>query len=157
LDNPLMLTLVRDTFPASGELDDLLTSGRFTSRDEVEGYLLDRVLPAAYRPCLGGQPAPYSVEQARRWLGFLATEMNHRNTRDLAWWHIRQWAPAPIRFVTMALPSALGYGISIGSVFGFIFGLGPGLVNRARVRAIERCRNRTSRWGAARLRGYRSS
>jgi len=122
-----MLTLVRDTFPAPDELDDLLTPGRFASRAEVEAYLLDRVLPAAYRPRLGEQSTPYSVEQARRWLGFLATEMNRHDTRDLPWWHIRQWAPAPVRFVTVALPSTLGYGISVGSVFGFLFGLGPGL------------------------------
>lgn len=128
LDNPLMLTLTRDTFPDPDELDTLLTPGRFANRTQVEAHLLDRVLPAAYRPRLADQPASYSVEQARRWLGFLATEMNHRNTRDLAWWHIRQWAPAPIRFVTIAFPSALGCGISIGSIFGFIFGLWQGLV-----------------------------
>jgi len=127
LDSPLMLTLTRDTFPDPDELDNLLTPGRFASRVEVEAYLLDRVLPAAYRPRLGDQP-PYSLEQARRWLSFLATEMNCQNTRDLAWWNIRNWAPVHIRFTTMTLPSTLGYGISIGSLFGFIFGLGPGLM-----------------------------
>lgn len=128
LGTPLMLTLVRDTFSAPAEVDDLLTPGRFTSQAEVEGYLLGRALPAAYRSRPGQLPAPYSLEQATRWLGYLATEMNHRNTRDLAWWHIRQWAPAPIRIVTMALPSALGLGSSIGPVFGLVFGVTTGIV-----------------------------
>lgn len=128
LDTPLMLTLIRDTFTDLNEVDDLLTPGRFTSRGEVDGYLLDRVLPAAYRSRPGQLPAPYNLEQATRWLGFLATEMNHRDTRDLAWWHIRHWAPAPFRIVTMALPSALGLGSSTGPVFGLVFGVTTGIV-----------------------------
>ncbi len=128
LDTPLMLTLIRDTFPEPAEVDDLLTPGRFTNRTEVEGYLLNRVLPAAYQPRPGQPPAPYSLEQATRWLSFLAAEMNHRNTRDLAWWHIRHWAPARFRIVTMALPSALGFGFSIGPIFGLIFGVTTGIV-----------------------------
>jgi hypothetical protein len=127
-DNPLMLTLVRDTFPGPGEIDDLLTPGRFISRAGVEAYLLDRVLPAAYQPRAGAPPAPYSREQARCWLGFLATAMNHRDTRDLAWWHIRQWAATPFRAVTIGLPSTLGFGATAGSIFGIIFGLTPGIV-----------------------------
>jgi hypothetical protein len=123
-----MLTLVRDTFPGSGEIDDLLTPGRFTCRAEVEGYLLDRVLPAAYEPHLGALPTPYGLDQADRWLGYLATEMNRRNTRDLAWWHIHEWAPATHRVLIMALPAALGAGVALGAVYGLTFGLSPGAV-----------------------------
>jgi hypothetical protein len=123
LDNPLTLTLVRDSISTPAEVDDLLTPGRFTGRAEVEEYLLDRVLPAAYRPRPGRRPAPYSCEQATRWLGYLATEMNYRNTRDLAWWHIHQWAPAPIRILTVALPAALGLGLTIGPIFMLLLGL----------------------------------
>lgn len=128
LNNPLMLTLVRDTFPATGGLDDLLRPGRFTSQAEVERYLLDRVLPAAYQPRLGEEPGPYRVEQARHWLGFLATEMNRRNTRDLAWWRIRQWSPVTHRVITVAIPSALGAGLPLGALFGLMFGLAHGVV-----------------------------
>jgi hypothetical protein len=128
LDNPLMLTLVRDTFSAPAEVDDLLTPGRFATRAEVEGHLLDRVLPAAYRPRPGQPPPPYTLDQATRWLGYLATGMNHRDTRDLAWWHLHQWAPAPFRVITMALPSALGFGFAIGPVFWLLFGLPIGIV-----------------------------
>jgi hypothetical protein len=128
LDNPLMLTLVRDTFPGPGEVDDLLIPDRFTDRADVEAYLLDRVLPTAYRFRPGRPPAAYDPEQARRWLGFLASEMNRRDTRDLAWWQIRQWSPAPFRVVTMAIPSVLGFGITAGYMFGFVFGPGYGLV-----------------------------
>jgi hypothetical protein len=127
LDNPLMLTLVRDTFATPAEIDDLLTPGRFTTRAEVEAHLLDRVLPAAYRPRPGQPPPLYSLDQATRWLGYLASEMNHRDTRDLAWWHVRQWAPAPFRVATMALPSALGFGFAIGTIFWLLFGLPTGI------------------------------
>jgi hypothetical protein len=127
LDNPLMLTLVRDTFSVPAEVDDLLTPGRFATRAAVEGHLLDRVLPAAYRPRPGQSPPPYTLDQATRWLGYLATEMNHRDTRDLAWWHLHQWAPAPFRVVTMALPPALGLGFAAGTLFWYLFGLPAGI------------------------------
>jgi hypothetical protein len=54
--------------------------------------------------------------------------MNHRNTRDLAWWHIRQWAPAPFRIITVAVPSTLGAGFALGLIFGLVFGVTTGIV-----------------------------
>ncbi|GII65081.1 NACHT domain-containing protein [Sphaerisporangium krabiense] len=127
LDNPLMLTLVRDTFPAAAELD-ALTTREFTERAEVEAFLLGRVVPTAYQPRPGGEPVPYSAAQARRWLGFLAAEMNRRGTRDLAWWHIRQWAPAPVRAFIAGLPAAPGAGLPLGVAYGMMFGPKSGLV-----------------------------
>jgi len=127
LDTPLMLTLVRDIFRGPTDVDDLLAAGQFMSQAEVEGYLLERVLPALYRARLGGKPNPYSLDQATRWLGCIATEMNRRNTRDMSWWHIRQWVPATFRITALALPSALGAATSIGPIVGLIFGLRSGI------------------------------
>jgi hypothetical protein len=166
LDNPLMLTLVRDTFATPAEVDGLLAPGRFTSRAEVEGYLLDRVLPAAYRPRPGDRPPLYSCEHAARWLGYLATEMNHRDTRDLAWWRIYQWAPAPIRALILGLPSALGLGsttgplvalllglpagVAVGIVAGSVYGVAIGVVlGRREGNLVATHRGKRPRWKAA--------
>src|SRR5262249_40176190 len=68
LDSPLMLSLVRDTYPPGNSLDDLLTAGRFTDRRQVEDHLLDRVLPAAYTPTRPtSPPATPSSRRGRGW------------------------------------------------------------------------------------------
>lgn len=133
LDNPLMLTLVRDTFPVVAELDDFIRTGRFCSRADVEEYLLNRVLPAAYRGRPGCLDNTYSFTQAHRWLTFLATEMKKRDTRNLAWWHIGQWAPTRIRVIARALPSTIGVGAMAGPMLGLLYGLTYGLLAGALV------------------------
>jgi hypothetical protein len=127
LDNPLTLTLVRDMFPTLTELDELLHSNRFASRADVESYLLDRVLPVAYRPRLGEPSPPYDLKKAHDWLSFLAASMNNSNTRDLAWWHMRNWAPRPLRFAILAAPSAVGLAAAVGPLFAMAFGPMSGL------------------------------
>jgi hypothetical protein len=73
LDTPLMLTLVRDTYGPGDAVDELIDGSRFPTREAVENHLLDRVLTAAYT-LHPGRPIPlYTVDQARRWLGQLAT------------------------------------------------------------------------------------
>ncbi len=108
LDTPLELTLIRDSYGPEEKVDELidLDGSRFGSVKAIEDYLVDRVLTAAYvrRP---GQPvAPYTVDQARRWLGQLARRMKEEETRDLAWWRIPRWVPAwPRAFVTVVAMS----------------------------------------------------
>ncbi|WP_327004546.1 hypothetical protein OHA72_57550 [Dactylosporangium sp. NBC_01737] len=106
LASPLTVTLVRDTFPDPSELEELLVPGRFNTPVEVEDHLLDRVLPAAYRQRPGQPPAQYDLSHARRWFGHLAAEMARRNTNELAWWRMHQWAPSWLRVVVTTLLGA---------------------------------------------------
>ncbi|MBE1488430.1 NACHT domain-containing protein [Plantactinospora soyae] len=160
LDNPLMLTLVRDTFPTPAEVDDLLTPGRFASRAEVEVHLLGRVLAAAYRSRPGQRPNSYSLDQASRWLGYLAAEMSRRNTRDLAWWQIRRWAPASLRSIPDVVASSIGYGVTVSVLLVIAFdagsrvaaGIGAGLVNGITTGMLLEWQDRRRDAGHSRLR-----
>lgn len=106
LDTPLTLTLVRDTYGPGEGVDELIDGHRFGSREAVEDHLLDRVLTAAYARHPGRPASPYTVDQARQWLGRLARRMKEEGTRDLAWWRIPRWVPAwPRAFATVAVIS----------------------------------------------------
>ena len=97
------------------------------SREEIEDYLLDRVLPAAYAPRPGRTPPRYGLQAARLALGNIAARMSQDGTRDLAWWRIP------------------GVGVSYSSrhrdrvVFGLMFALGGGPVFGP---VLGRCRAR---------------
>ena len=118
LSLPLTLTLVRDTYRGgddAGELLDFCDAGDHgASRESIEDYLLDRVLPAAYAPRPGEPPPRYGLPVARLALGHVAARMNRDGTRDLAWWRIPAWASVAPRAIATAL------------VFGLMFWLGGG-------------------------------
>jgi hypothetical protein len=114
LSTPLMLAVVRDTYGSEVEVhapidvDELIdvNNYRFGNREAVENYLHDRLLTAAYAPGLGKSVPPYTVDQARRWLGHLARRMKRDGLRELAWWRIPRWVPAwPRAFVTVVVMS----------------------------------------------------
>jgi hypothetical protein len=141
LDSPLNLSLVHDDPHA---IEQLLKS-RFQRRDQVEDFLLSRVVPLAYGSDQPGEPI---ADKAQRWLGYLATRMKGN---DLAWWQMHHWAPAWWRCLANALTgllvmSCIGvlvfgpvgqytvsghtgilfgclYGASMGTFFGFMAGL----------------------------------
>jgi hypothetical protein len=94
LNTPLMLSLVRDNYGPGDRVDELLDGNRFATREVIEDHLLAQALPAAYAPRLGQPAPPYTVDQARRWLGQLARRMNEEGTLDLSWWQIPRWVPA---------------------------------------------------------------
>lgn len=128
LDSPLMLSLLLDTYPPLGdEVDELTDSRRFPERQQIEDHLLARVLPTAYAPRPHHGALPCTAEQARQWLGYLAAQMNHTGTRDLAWWRIPKWlAPRELRLavgLTLGLAVTLAVGLSFGFTFGPAFGL----------------------------------
>ena len=83
---------------------------------DIEDYLLDRVLPAAYAPLPGEVRPRYQLQAAQLALGYIAARMSQAGSRDLAWWRIADWAPAIPRVIATAL------------VFGFMFLLGGGPV-----------------------------
>lgn len=127
LDSPLTLTLVRDTFTASAEIDDVLNADRYRSRRDVEDVLLDRVLPTAYAPEPGRPAPPCTAAQAQHWLGHIAYRMNQDTARDLAWWRLARWTPAGLRVAVTTLAVGLGVGLAYGFAYGLVVGLVVGL------------------------------
>ncbi|MEV5542783.1 hypothetical protein AB0L13_38770 [Saccharopolyspora shandongensis] len=117
LNHPLTITLLRDAYPPTGPVDELLDTARFPTPDDIEDHLLDHALVAAYtsRP---GQPAPrYSLDTARRTLGYLAHQLSQDHTRDLAWWRVPRWTSR----TAAALVSGLSSWCAVALVFGVLF------------------------------------
>jgi hypothetical protein len=125
LDNPLALTLVRDTYQFGDDVrellefcDDTLGMSGDLATEAITGHLLDRVLPAAYTCRPGQPPLPYDLQTARNALTKIAAHMNQESTRDLRWWNIPDWiSPTPRRMV----------GLVVGLVAGLVIGLAAGL------------------------------
>ncbi|MGH3889147.1 MAG: NACHT domain-containing protein [Pseudonocardiaceae bacterium] len=135
LDTPLMVTLIRDTYRRGDPVDELIDSSRFASREAIEDHLLDRVLPIAYAQHPGRPTPPYTEDEARQWLTYLARHMNDEGTRDLAWWQIPRWVPvwsrALVTGLVVGLVGLLAFGLTsvfrIGLKNGLMLGLTSGL------------------------------
>jgi hypothetical protein len=131
LSSPLTLTLVRDTCHDEADVVDLL---RFcdgaAEAAQIEDYLLDRVVPAAYAP-RPGSPAPrYRLDTAQRALSHVADRMSQGGSRDLAWWRIPAWAPAWPRILAGSAVIGLGLAfliVLITLIVGLAAGVGPRL------------------------------
>jgi hypothetical protein len=170
LSTPLMLTLVRDTYRAGDSVNDLLDMNRSGTVADIEHGLIARLLADAYsrRP---GRPEPrYSLRQAQRGLTFFATQLNERQVRDLAWWHLPAWTPSTPRvlitvgffaidfglvhgllgvalseeeFLTTFVPGAI-LGTALGAIFGIPFARGLGEPRRFRITALSAIITRSS-------------
>ena len=129
LDNPLNLTLVRDTYRAGDDVGELLefcdTAQRRVSGDHlaeaITGHLLDGVLPAAYAPRPGKRRPRYDLATAQRAFTKIAARMNQDSSRDLQWWHIPDWAPAAPRILV-----GVGVGVGVGAALGVWAGVKAG-------------------------------
>src|SRR5271157_2706419 len=134
LSNPLMLTLVRDTYRAGDDAGELLSlrdaAGHPASSEDIAGHLLDRVLPAAYTQQPGEPPARYDLATAERALRCLAARMNKDGTRDLQWWHVPAWAHAAPRVIATWLGAVLVVGFVAGLAWGLAFGFGKKIPKR---------------------------
>ena len=132
LDSPLMLSLLLDTYLPFDPVDELTDLRRFPDRRQIEDHLLGRVLPTAYTPRPGHLAPPCTPQQAQQWLSYLATQMNHTGTRDLAWWRIPTWLPSlQLRLslgLVLGLVDGLAGGLAIGLAIGLEFGIGTGLM-----------------------------
>jgi hypothetical protein len=128
LDNPLMLTLLRDIYRLDGQADEIVDPKRFASREAVEDHLLDRVLPSAYAPRPGQAQPRYPLEKAERWLASIADRMNHEASRDLVWWRVLRWKPVWPRVVVSSAIFALLVGLLTGFLIGSFGGLIAGLL-----------------------------
>lgn len=133
LSNPLMLTLVRDTYRATDDVGELLglrdAAGRPASSEDITGHLLDRVLPAAYTQQPGEPPPRYDLATAERTLRRIATRMNKDGTRDLQWWHVPAWTDAAPRVIATWLGAGLVPVFVAGPAIGFGSGIALGLVS----------------------------
>jgi hypothetical protein len=128
LNNPLMLTIVRDIYRHGGDPGGLLpgAAGDPGSAEDIEDYLLDRVVPDAYaqRP---GETLPYDGESAKRALQHIAARMNADNSRDLQWWRVPAWTHAGARRVASGLVCGLTLGLVGELTWWLLYGpkLGP--------------------------------
>jgi hypothetical protein len=131
LNNPLMLTLVRDTYRADDDAGELLglhdAAGDPASGEDITVYLLDRVLPAAYAPQPGEPPPRYDLPTAERALRCIAMRMNKDGTRDLQWWHVPAWAHVAPRVIATWLGVMLAFGLATGLAAGLAAGPNSGL------------------------------
>ncbi|XMA39039.1 NACHT domain-containing protein [Streptomyces albogriseolus] len=96
LSVPLMAGLARVAYVRAGaDPSELLESGRFRSRADVESHLYDAFLDAVYSSSYDIQTAHggWSPQQARTWIGFLAAHMKAANEQDFAWWRLDRTLP----------------------------------------------------------------
>lgn len=126
LTRPLTVTLLRDTYPQIGEVDELLDRKRFSTPKRIESHLLDRVLIAAYTPELGTPKPRYSVQTAERTLGYIADRLKQNGSRDLAWWTIRQWTDHGIALFARAMIVWFVTAIPISFLFGLSYRIADG-------------------------------
>ncbi|MEE1782999.1 NACHT domain-containing protein [Streptomyces sp. SP17BM10] len=113
--SPLMLWLATKIY-ASGARDprELLDSARFPTCADVEGHLLDELLPAVYSraPAPASKIKPVrrcSVKAARTYHRFLARQLIRRRTQDIAWWQLRGVATLPLAWGGVVLVSVLAF------------------------------------------------
>ncbi|GAA0650492.1 NACHT domain-containing protein [Kutzneria viridogrisea] len=132
LSSPLMVWLARTRYAdVATNPTELLDPGRFPNRASIEEFLLDGLVTAVF-PSLADEGARtdhlpatsdmWEPEQARRWLVFLATRMQHR---ELPWWELR-------RLVHRYWLTVLG-AVSLGLMTALSVGLMVALVNRLTV------------------------
>lgn len=127
LTTPLAISLLRDVYPPTAPVDDLLDTTRFPHPDMITVHLLDHAITAAYTPRPGQPPPPYPPDTARRALTLVAHHLAQRRTRDFAWWTIPTWIPRASRLLLTSLPTTLAVGLAAGLGYGPSGGLGLGL------------------------------
>lgn len=138
LITPLMAALARavynprplENLTGAAEPVELSNTTRFPTSTAIEGYLLDRFVPASYR---FDKELPYRTEwtarQAVRWLTYLANELeHHQRTTDLAWWKLPRVVPRSLPPIVIGLvagvAAAIGFSIPAGKGFDVQHGVG---------------------------------
>jgi hypothetical protein len=150
LTTPLLVTLARAIYnPRPGETlaaiahqpAELLDPARFPTRQDIERHLFDVFVPAAYRPHPDrSRRCRWTAAQAKRWLVFLARDLEHRRSgaTDLGWWELSGAAPRPLAGISVGLVAglagALGFPFPMELGLGLISALLAGLLVRTWVR-----------------------
>ncbi|MGH8965190.1 MAG: hypothetical protein ACRDXB_07650, partial [Actinomycetes bacterium] len=117
LSNPLTLTLVRDVYRDADSIGDFLdfcADADDPSRDDVEDYLLDRLVPHSYRR-RPGHPLRYDEATASATLRLIARRLTGDGTLDLSWWRIPTWTPVLPRVLIIGVVGGLVGGIGLGA------------------------------------------
>ncbi|MEU9045626.1 MULTISPECIES: NACHT domain-containing protein [unclassified Kitasatospora] len=95
LSSPLMLWLAGTVYaPKDADPRELLDATRLPTQTDIEGHLLDGLIPAV---CAQGPRPSYLPGPVRRWRSgsapayfrYLAGELHRRRTQDIAWWQMR--------------------------------------------------------------------
>jgi hypothetical protein len=122
LTTPLMLGMARTIYyPGPGE--DLPNPGHLcdlADRAEVESYLFDGFVPAAYK---SDPPGRRTARKAERWLAFLAGHLELTiGSPGLAWWQLQYAVPPPSIGFRVGLAAFAG--LTIAGGIGAVLGLG---------------------------------
>lgn len=139
LATPLMVHLARTAYKQPGSDPSLLL--RFDRVRDLEEHLLTAYVPAVYA-LDDNKPTPWSIDQAQRWLTFLAENMTAHGTREIAWWHLSQAVPrggvghvaagigaaGGLVFAVMLAMVDLWAGLVVAPMFGLMIGLPLGMV-----------------------------
>jgi hypothetical protein len=85
LSTPLMVALARTAYAETTADPGALLDEQLHRRVEIENHLIARLIPTVYTadPRPDRRP-PWTSEQAREWLGFLAGQLSRRGTRELS-------------------------------------------------------------------------
>jgi hypothetical protein len=113
----------------------LLDPVSFPTPDAVESHLLTSLVPASFgsapRSNSGRSPAIASAEEANRWLGFLAYELQARKRYTIAWWALIDLVPWRRLIATTSVLAGVALGLiaqvsvlpPVGVVLALVFGL----------------------------------
>jgi len=110
LTNPLMLGMARAIY--NPRLDEQTTSlpdpadlCKFSSKESIEGHLLDAFIPASYRTinASGETPLEGKAQQAEKWLTFLASHLEDVACQPgFSWWDLNSASPKLVYLLTGA-------------------------------------------------------
>ncbi|MFF3639060.1 NACHT domain-containing protein [Streptomyces sp. NPDC002250] len=135
LSTPLILFLARTVYHPGVEdqladvphPDELLDESRFPTRQAIEEHLFTAFIPAAYR-FHPHRPARWTVQEAQRFLTFLARHLEHTldGTPSFAWWELPRAFPFG-QHLAIGLAAALLGGLPASILLGLWYGPGPGL------------------------------
>jgi hypothetical protein len=145
LGTPLALNLLRRAYVEAGDPRELFDVARFPAPDAVHQHLIGTILPVAY-------PDRAELARVEPFLIWIARQMLHRHTRDLAWWRIRFWGRPWIPPVVSTLlfgsggaaVGALAGGTTSGIAFGLAWILAGGTTGAAVVAGGARRRRQAS-------------
>ncbi|WP_328425333.1 NACHT domain-containing protein [Streptomyces sp. NBC_00443] len=122
LSTPLMVALARSAYSdTSASPDELLKSGRFPHREDVEDHLLDQFVTAVYRTPPSTYATPtgrWSADEARGWLSSLARRLQRLGLREIVWWRLSPGVPEACRLALETAALALTLGVMTWLVFG---------------------------------------
>lgn len=141
LSTPLMVSLARSIY-GYGRLDpsELLDTSRYPYRGAIEDRLLDNYVAVAYAQGHdSGRPfrrsaVRFSPQEARRWLHFLAVQLDRRANLDVAWWDI---SPQSSRMRLTRVLASFAIGVLCGLIISVASGLSVGLAGGTAVTLLS--------------------